>query len=106
VLFSSIFSNCYRMHNKYPMDTSFFLTLLACTSSLLYIGTLMLNVHFRGDFGVITDLTIRRTRARGPSGDESMIDLLYIPVDDLSLLMIPTMSGYSARLSHLNVKEG
>ena len=90
------------------MDTSFFLTFISCSSFSLYIGTLMLNVQFKGDFGVITDLAIRRARSRNPSANidqETHLDFLLIPIDDLSLLMVPSMSGYTARLSHLNVKE-
>jgi hypothetical protein len=108
VIFSSIFSNCYSSNRRYPMDTSFFLTFISCSSFSLYIGTLMLNVQFKGDFGVITDLAIRRARSRNPSANidqETLLDFLLIPIDDLSLLMVPSMSGYTARLSHLNVKE-
>ena len=115
VIFSSIFSNCYRQNQRYPTDTSFFLTLISCTSFLLYIGTLMLNIHFKGDFGTITDVTIRRS-SRQENGVGfvdwlRLFSLTYITLlhDDVSLLLLPSnasSSGYNSRFSHLNMKEG
>jgi len=108
VLFAAVFSNRVRLKQKYPMDTSFFLTLTACTSFLVYLGTMLLNMNFKGDFGIITDLTLRRPRSRHSSSTptDSLLDMMYIPVDDMTLLMVPSVSGYSSRLSHLNMKEG
>jgi hypothetical protein len=107
VIFAAVFSNRVRIAHKYPMDTSFFLTLLACMCFLVYLGTLLLNMNFKGDFGVITDLTVGRRRSKkSPSTPDSLLDMMYIPVDDMTLLMVPSQSGYSSRLSHLNMKEG
>jgi hypothetical protein len=108
VLFAAVFSNCYRMGHKYPLDVSFFLTLVACMSFLVYLGTLLLNMNFKGDFGIITDVTIRRSRTRNHSNAkfENLLDIMHIPVDDITLLMVPSVSGYSSRLSHMNMKEG
>ena len=110
VIFSSIFTSCYRTNHRYPFDTSFFLTVVACTALLLYIGTLMLNLSHRGDFGVITDVTIQAKRGRISESGFSCMDwlrlfaltyatLLY---DDITLLLIPS----SPRFHHLNFKEG
>ena len=115
VIFSSIFTNCYRMNHRYPTDTSFFLTLISCTALLLYIGTLMLNLSHKGDFGTITDITIQSRRGRTVSDSGfSFIDwsrlfaLTYITLlyDDISLLLIPSHMSHSARFQHLNFKEG
>jgi hypothetical protein len=92
------------------MDTSFFLLLAASAFFLIYIGTLMLNVHFRGDFGIITDLSVRKVRNRAfkSTGEyqENLMDLFFVPLDDLNLLFFPFSSGYNSRMSHMNFKEG
>lgn len=66
---SSIFAANYRMALRHPMDSSFFLSLSACVSSLMYIGTLLLNVQFRGDFGIMTDQAVLPSTVYDSGGD-------------------------------------
>lgn len=114
VIYSSIFTNCYRTNHRYPTDTSFFLTVTSCTALMLYIGTLMLNLSHKGDFGTITDVTIQSRRGRTSESGFSFMDwlrlfvLTYITLlyDDVSLLLLPSHMSHSARFQHLNFKEG
>jgi len=50
-----IFGVIIDMELPHPMDALSFLSLSICTCSLLYACTLLLDVRFRGDFGVILD---------------------------------------------------
>lgn len=45
----------YNAHLRFPMDSSFFLSLASSGALLTYIISLMIDVHFRGDFGVMAD---------------------------------------------------
>mmetsp|Transcript_21903 Transcript_21903/g.47410 ORF Transcript_21903/g.47410 Transcript_21903/m.47410 type:complete len:1052 (-) Transcript_21903:65-3220(-) len=50
-----LFSAVYGLRLHYPMDASGFFAVAGCTAGLVYIGSLFLTVHFRGDYGVMTD---------------------------------------------------
>lgn len=45
----------YNAHLRFPMDSSFFLSLASSGALLTYIVSLLIDVHFRGDFGVMAD---------------------------------------------------
>jgi hypothetical protein len=55
VLFSLILAAVNHLNLRYPMDVSFLLSLTSCISFLLYTGTLLLSIQYRGDFGLIAD---------------------------------------------------
>jgi hypothetical protein len=71
-----IFSLVYGMRLQYPLDASSFFSLSACTILLVYIGTMLLRVQFRGDYGVLPDYHEPHSTARGltPSGKLNPLD--------------------------------
>lgn len=50
-----VYTSIYRLHLRYPMDSSCFFAGSACAILLVYIGSIVLTVQFRGDYGVMTD---------------------------------------------------
>ena len=54
MLTAALFGSTYHLHLRYPRDASFVLLLVGvCWGGLLYISTLLLQVQYRGDFGVL-----------------------------------------------------
>jgi hypothetical protein len=92
----------HYMNLPYPMDCSFLLSLSGCINMLLYIGTLLLSLQYRGDFGLIADAEetvavkpllhgrgpAARAAGGGGAGAEVSLarDALFIPARDLGLL--------------------
>ncbi len=82
-------------------------------SSLLYVLSLLINVQFRGDFGLMTDQAVRKAglgaRQSSPlihSDDDSskgVVDILEVPLGDLSLLLSPPTNSYGSRLHNIKV---
>lgn len=88
------------------MDASLPLVLVAVLGTLLYLSTFLLQVKFRGDFGVITEQSIAARKARGGSSGFSthgFFDLLRVPVADIAHLLSPVGAGHEATL--LNFKR-
>jgi hypothetical protein len=106
-----IFAAVSHLHLPYPMDSSFLLALSACICSLLYIGTLLLNVQYRGDFGLITDpsagtvsaATLRRIGNSAALLERHDGDLLSTPLRDINLLFSTVVVGYGTKLHNLKV---
>jgi hypothetical protein len=112
-----IFANSYRKELPYPLDSSMFLLLTMCLSVLLYVASLLLNIHFRGDFGVITDEAV--TPPVGPAvghaedgaagsgadgeGWNKLLHYFAVPLGDIGLLFSPELMGYNARLKNLKL---
>jgi hypothetical protein len=55
VVMALMLASVSHLNLRYPMDSSFLLTLTACLCFLLYIATLSLKIQYRGDFGLIAD---------------------------------------------------
>lgn len=127
---SLLFCSFYHMKLPAPMDASFTLSICGCACSLIYFLTLLLNVQFRGDFGLILDEGIRENAGmtvgggvspilpshhhhpgavgmtRGHSTSSSMGNLLEVPMGDLSLLLDAPITGYGTRQhNNVNLKE-
>jgi hypothetical protein len=112
-----IFATSYRKELPYPLDSSMFLLLTMCLSVLLYVASLLLNIHFRGDFGVITDEAV--TPPVGPAvghaedgaagagadgeGWNKLLNYFAVPLGDIGLLFSPELTGYNARLRNLKL---
>eukprot|EP01041_Mallomonas_annulata_P007690 gene7690-15739_t len=88
-----------RMGLRFPLDSSLPLALVALLGTLLYLSSLLLQVRFRGDFGVMSDQAVRRERMDGRSG--CCYDLLRVPRADIALLFSPIGAGYGAAMFHL-----
>ena len=104
VLAGLIFSNGYRKELAYPLDSSMFLLLSACMSGLLYIASMLLSIHFIGDFGIMTDEAVASMQAR--DAQELVVQLKHffsMPMQDCGLLFNPATAGYDARM--YNLKE-
>jgi hypothetical protein len=85
-----------RLGAKYPVDASFFLFLMGTSSVLLYVSTLLLNVQFRGDLGLLSDtaqLSRYGGRARRKVNSEhatvlgGLSDLLSVPIEDAQYML-------------------
>jgi len=50
------------------MDSSFFLPLCACISVMLYTGSLLISIQFRGDFGIMSDDVLDNSMLTGSGG--------------------------------------
>jgi hypothetical protein len=111
-----IFSNSYRKELPYPLDSSTFLLLALCLSCTLYVATLLLNIHFRGDFGIITDEAVVPEQwlshsSRAPESSKlsqvwnKFVDYFNVPMSDLGLLFSPGLAGYNARMQNLKIDQ-
>jgi hypothetical protein len=63
-----IFSIIYNTRLRYPLDSSFFLPLSACSVLLAYMSSIFITVQFRGDFGVMADYQDNYSWQTGSSG--------------------------------------
>lgn len=94
------------------MNSSFFFSVTGCVCSLIYVLSLLINVQFRGDFGLLADTSIRssgmsqfiRKSIGGGSVDEnsSIEEFLDVPIGDITLLFSPSASP-NARLHNVKV---
>lgn len=97
------FGGVLRFQLPYPMDAAFLFSMSACFSSALYLGSLMLHLQFRGDFGVMPDEASSETgTSRGPRAG-GLAYLLRVSFGDLSLLLGPLGGGsvYGTRIFQL-----
>ena len=73
-------------------------------SGLLYIASMLLSIHFIGDFGIMTDEAVASMQAR--DAQELVVQLKHffsMPMQDCGLLFNPATAGYDARM--YNLKE-
>ena len=108
-----IFANSYRKELPYPLDSSMFLLLTMCLSALLYVASLLLNIHFRGDFGVITDEAVTPRAGHAEDGASAagadgkgwnkLLNYFAVPLGDIGLVFSPALTGYNARLQNLKL---
>ena len=126
-----LFGGMLRLEGRYPLanDAAFLFTLTAVLASALYVGSLMLRLQFRGDFGVMPDEALAlgpaersrplgspsRRAARGAaaaaaggegaaaSGSGGIAHLMSVSLGDLALLLGPVgrAGPYGARLFNL-----
>ncbi len=87
------------------MDASFFLAFTACFSLLIYMGTLLMNVQFYGDFGIIIDQAIENDTDEDHNSDRksNLVELFSLPIGDITTLFAPSVTGFNARLFNLKV---
>jgi hypothetical protein len=78
-----LFSLLYGMRLKFPLDASAFYSISGCAILLVYIGTLLLKVQFRGDYGVMPDFKETHYGEQGVSLDGGLE--IAVGQDDLSL---------------------
>lgn len=96
-IMSMVMASVFRLGARYPVDASFFLFLMACSSGLLYSSTLLLEVQFRGDYGLVSEGALVRGRRR-PSlthpqqhpAMKALTALLRVPMEDLAYLVAPS----------------
>ena len=99
MLTSLLSGSVIRMRLSYPLDASLPLQLVAILGALLYLSSLLLQVRYRGDFGVISDQRIRGGMGGRDSG--GCCEMLRVPRSDISALLAPVSSSYGPALSHL-----
>eukprot|EP01035_Chromulina_nebulosa_P017725 gene17725-23317_t len=118
-----------KEHNELlanPLNASCFISIALCLSSLLYVSTLLLNIQFVGDFGVIpdhihthrvianqindNDMELHSYSSSGHSNQEeeptdvNFISAIYsIGLQDLQLLISLPKYGYGTKLYNLKV---
>ena len=107
LLSALIFGGVLRFQLPYPMDAAFLFSMSACFGSALYLGSLMLHLQFRGDFGVMPDEASSETGTNrsgtNRSGTNGLAYLLRVSFGDLSLLLGPLGGGsvYGTRIFQL-----
>ena len=118
---SLIFANAYRKAMPYPFDSSVFLLLTAGVSMVVYVASLLLSIHFHGDFGIITDEAatssevnrLERSGRKAPTAAAALSmgwdfhalrQYFALPLDDLRVLFRPSKAGYDARLQNLKLE--
>ena len=60
---SFLFALGYGLGLRYPMDASSFASVCGCLILLVYTGSMLLTVQFRGDYGVMPDYQDTTTAA-------------------------------------------
>jgi hypothetical protein len=113
IIGAGLFVCTYHLDLPFPMDASFPLSISACLCSLVYVCSLFLTVHFRGDFGVISDLVEAEPEAQyGPYQwqyyQQNIMrilryylgDIVDEPLRDVTLLLAPPglLSSYGSKL--------
>ena len=73
-LAACLYSLLYGMGLKFPLDSSSFFWLSGCTILLVYIGSIMLKVQFRGDYGVMPDYKDNDTYERPTTGSVGSLE--------------------------------
>lgn len=128
ILAVMLFCSTYHYNLHFPMDSSFFLALSACACSFVYMISLLINVQFRGDFGVVSDEAMVQAsmgQGLGQTGQnqsathtaaiglnsyrdknqllQGLSALLEVPLQDVSLLLSPPAAGYGSKLHNLKI---
>lgn len=86
----------------YPMDAAFLFSSTACIAWLIYMGSLVLHLQFKGDFGTMPDEASIGDSARRKVAEGGLGYVVGILVEDMSLLLGPLRgSVYGTRLFNL-----
>jgi hypothetical protein len=116
-----IYMSTYHSHLQFPMNASFHMAICACMTGLIYLGSLLLSVQFRGDFGVMPDEAVKkpspaqshtgthtlrslgRNHVPADDGGSGLTEMLDIPLSDLTLLLAPPSGGYGTRMHNMKI---
>jgi len=111
MLYALVFGGVLRLGKHYPMDAAVLFSVTALLSSVLYVGSLMLHLQFRGDFGVMPDEALalgpalKKNAKKNNSG--GIAHFISVSLGDLALLLGPVgrSNSYGARLFNLQARE-
>ena len=104
MLCAALSGSIMKMKLKYPLDASLPLALVALLGILLYLSSSLLQVRFRGDFGIVSDQAVRRPiTSKGGERSQGFIDFLVVPASDIAQLFAPIGTGYESTM--LNLKR-
>ena len=67
------------------MDSSFALNLTASIAAFLYLATLLIQVNFRGDFGMLSETPLSARHSH--SSHSGWNEMFEIPMSDIRVLL-------------------